>query len=142
MSRPSPKRTSWLLLAGLFASFGRVGAFGLVGLAIGCAGGPIGPPVARDQVTHELCAQATRCDDIGAGGRSYPSVEACLGAQASAIETRWPPAACTGIETRALDDCLTSIRSTACSGGTALTELWLGVCAASNVCVSDASASP
>ena len=121
----------------------RLGAALAVGVAFGaqlcvqagCAGGPLGEPVAEQQVTSELCAQAARCDDIGSGGRSYPSLAGCLGRQAALVQAKWgAPGACPAIENRALDDCLTAIRSTSCGGETGLGALWLGACAPTRIC--------
>jgi hypothetical protein len=105
----------------------------------GCDGGPLGEPVAEQQVTSELCAQAARCDDIGSGGRSYPSLAGCLGREATLVQAKWgPPFVCLAIETSALDGCLTAIRSTSCGAETALGDLWLGACGLTRICRSGA----
>jgi hypothetical protein len=110
-----------------------------LGVQAGCAGGPLGEPVAEQQVTSELCAHAARCDDIGSGGRSYPSLAGCLGREAALVQTEWGAlGTCLAIETRALDDCLTAIRSTSCGGETGLGDLWIGVCAPTRICGSAA----
>jgi len=106
-----------------------------LGVQAGCAGGPLGEPVAAQQVTSELCAHAARCDDIGSGGRSYPSLGSCLGREAALVQTEWgSPGACPGIEAGALDDCLAAIRSTSCGGEPAIGNLWLDTCSPTRIC--------
>jgi hypothetical protein len=112
-----------------------VGVLAQLVVQAGCAGGPLGEPVAAQQVTSELCAHAARCDDIGSGGRSYPSLGSCLGREAALVQTEWgAPGACPGIETGALDDCLAAIRSTSCGGETGIGDLWLGTCSSKRIC--------
>lgn len=101
----------------------------------GCAGGPLSEAVAADQVTSELCAHAVRCDDVGAGGRTFASLATCLAEQATAARAQWgAPGTCTTVETPALDGCLLTIRTSSCAGPSDLGEVWLGACAASKIC--------